>query len=45
MEDKIKELNEIMGNLDLGEATDHSDVSQNFNKNTAADFTTQNSGV
>jgi hypothetical protein len=27
IEDKIKELNEIMGNLDLGEAMDHSDFS------------------
>jgi hypothetical protein len=40
MEDKIKELDEIMENLDLGEAMDHSDFSQNFSKNTAADFTT-----
>jgi hypothetical protein len=28
MEDKIEELDEIMGNLDLGEATNHSDFSQ-----------------
>jgi hypothetical protein len=34
-----------MRNLDLGEAMDHSDFSQNFSKNTAADFTTQNGGV
>jgi hypothetical protein len=40
IEDKIKELDEIMGNLDLGEAMDHSDFSQIFSKNTAADFTT-----
>jgi hypothetical protein len=33
IEDKIKELNEIMGNLDLGEAMDHSDFSQNFSRN------------
>jgi hypothetical protein len=26
-EDKIEELNEIMGNLDLREAVDHSDLS------------------
>jgi hypothetical protein len=40
MEDKIEELDEIMENLNLGEAMDHSDFSQNFSKNTAADFTT-----
>jgi hypothetical protein len=40
MEDKIEELNKIMGNLDLGEAVDHSDVNQFFSKNTAMDFTT-----
>jgi hypothetical protein len=34
-----------MRNLDLGEAMDHSDFRQNFSKNTAADFTTQNGGV
>jgi hypothetical protein len=45
MEDQIEELDEIMGNFDLGEAMDHSDVSQIFSKNTAADFTTQNGGV
>jgi hypothetical protein len=32
MEDTIKELDEIMGNLDLGESMDHSDFSQNFSK-------------
>jgi hypothetical protein len=42
MEDKI---DEIMGNLDLGEAMDHSDFSQNFSKNTATDFTSRNGGV
>jgi hypothetical protein len=40
MEDKIEELDETMENLDLGEAMDHSDFSQKFSKNTAADFTT-----
>jgi hypothetical protein len=45
MEDKIKELDEIMGNLDLGEARYHSDFSQIFSKNTAADFTTRSDGV
>jgi hypothetical protein len=45
MKDKIEELNEIMGNLDLGESMDHSDFSQIFSKNTAADFTTRNGGV
>jgi hypothetical protein len=40
MEDKIKELDEIMGDLDLGEATDHSDFSQIFSKDTTANFTT-----
>jgi hypothetical protein len=34
-----------MGNIDLGEAMDHSDFSQNFSKNTAADFTTRNGSV
>jgi hypothetical protein len=34
-----------MGNLDLGEAMDHSDFSQIFGKNKAANFTTRNSGV
>jgi hypothetical protein len=45
MKDKIEELDEIMGNLDLGEAMDHSDFSLNFSKDTAVDFTTQNGGV
>jgi hypothetical protein len=45
MEDKIEELDKIMGNLNLGEAMDHSDFSQSFSKNTIADFTTQNGGV
>jgi hypothetical protein len=45
MEDKIEEIDEILGNLDLGEAMDHSDFSQNFSRNTAADFTTRNGGV
>jgi hypothetical protein len=45
MEGKIEELDEIMGNLDLGEAMGHSDSSQNFSENTAADFTTRNGGV
>jgi hypothetical protein len=30
MEDKIEELDEIMGNLDLGEAMDHSDFQPKF---------------
>jgi hypothetical protein len=34
-----------MGNLDLGEASDHSDSSQNFGRSIVADFTTQNGGV
>jgi hypothetical protein len=37
-EDKVEELDEIMGNLDLGEAMDHSDVDQE-------DFTTLSGGV
>jgi hypothetical protein len=45
IEDKIEELDKIMENLDLGESTGHSDFSQNFRKNTAADFTTRNGGV
>jgi hypothetical protein len=45
MEDKIEEIDEIMGNLDLGEAMDHSDFYQIFSKDTAADFTTRNGGV
>jgi hypothetical protein len=40
IEDKIKKLDEIMGNLYLGEAMDHSNFSQNFSRNTASDFTT-----
>jgi hypothetical protein len=45
IEDTIEELGEIMGNLDLGEASDHSDSSENFGRSTATDFTTQNGGV
>jgi hypothetical protein len=30
IEDKIKELDEIMGNLDLGEAMDHLDPNQKY---------------
>jgi hypothetical protein len=45
MEEKIEELDKIMGNLDLGEAMDHSDFYQIFSKDTAADFTTRNGGV
>jgi hypothetical protein len=45
IEDTIEELDKIMGNLDLGEASDHSDSSQNFGRNTAADFTTRNGSV
>jgi hypothetical protein len=45
MEEKIEELDEIIGNIDLGEAMDHSDFSQNFSKNTATDFTTRNGCV
>jgi hypothetical protein len=43
----IMELNEIMGNIDLEEASDHSDKgsSQSFGKSAGADFTTQNGGV
>jgi hypothetical protein len=43
----IEELNEIMGNLNLEEASDHLDKgsSQNFGKNATANFTTQNGGV
>jgi hypothetical protein len=42
----IKELEEIMGNLDLEETSDHTNKgsSQNFGKG-AADFTTRNGGV
>jgi hypothetical protein len=45
MEDKIKELDEIMENLDLEEAMDHLDFSQIFSKSMAANFTTRNGGV
>jgi hypothetical protein len=45
MEDKIDKLDKILGNLNLGEAMDHSDFSQNFSRNTAADFITQNGGI
>jgi hypothetical protein len=45
MKDKIEELDEIMENLDLEEAVDHSNFSQNFSKDTTADFTTRNGGV
>jgi hypothetical protein len=45
IEDTIEELDEIMENLDLGESTSHSVFIQNFSKNIAADFTTQNGGV
>jgi hypothetical protein len=45
MKEKIKELVKIMENLDLEEAMDHSDFSQNFTKDTTADFTTRNGGV
>jgi hypothetical protein len=45
IEEKIEELDEIMGNLDLGEAMDHSSFSQIFSKNTLEDFTTRNGGV
>jgi hypothetical protein len=41
----IEELDKIMGNLDLGEAMDHSDFSQNFSRSIATDFTTRNGGV
>jgi hypothetical protein len=45
MKDKIKELDEIMENLDLEEVVDHSDFSQNFSNDTIADLTTRNGGV
>jgi hypothetical protein len=45
IEDKIEELDEIMGNLNLGEAMDHSDYSKNFSRNVAADFATRNGDV
>jgi hypothetical protein len=43
----IKELDEIMENLNLGETSDYSDKgsSGNFGKGTTADFTTQDDGV
>jgi hypothetical protein len=43
----IKELDEIMGNLDLEEASNHSDKgsSQNLGKSATTDFTTRNGGV
>jgi hypothetical protein len=43
----VEELNEIMGNLYLEEASDHSDKgsSQNFGKSATTDFTTHNGGV
>jgi hypothetical protein len=43
----IEELDEIMRNLDLEEASDHSvkGSSQNFGKSATADFTTRNGGV
>jgi hypothetical protein len=44
-EHTIKELDEIMRNLDLGKASDNSDSSQNFRRNTEVDFTTQNGGI
>jgi hypothetical protein len=45
MENTIEELDEIMRNLNLGEAMDHSNFSQNFRINIAADFTTRNGGI
>jgi hypothetical protein len=45
MEDKIKQLDKIMENLDLGEAIDHSDFSQIFSKSTSEDFTIRNGDV
>jgi hypothetical protein len=43
----IEELDEIMGNLDLEETSDHSDKgsSHKFGKGATADFTTRNNGV
>jgi hypothetical protein len=43
----IKELDEIMENLDIEETSDHSDKgsSQNFGKGATSDFTTRNGGV
>jgi hypothetical protein len=40
IEDKIEEINKIMGNLDLGESMGHSDFSQKLSKDTIVDFTT-----
>jgi hypothetical protein len=45
IEDTIEELDEIMRNLDLGEASDHSGSNQNFGRSISADFTTRNVGV
>jgi hypothetical protein len=45
MKDKIKELDEIMENLDLEEEVDHLDFSQNFSNDTTSDLTTRNGGV
>jgi hypothetical protein len=45
MEDAIEELDKIMKNLDLAEAMDHSDFSQNFSRDTTTDFTSRNSDV
>jgi hypothetical protein len=45
MQDKIKELDKIMRNLDIGEAMDHSDFSLDSSKNAAVDFTTRSGGV
>jgi hypothetical protein len=39
MESIVEELDKFMGNLDLGEATDHSDFSQNFSISIASNFT------
>jgi hypothetical protein len=44
-DDTIEEPDEIMRNIYLGEASDHSDSIQNFSRSTAADFTTRNGGV
>jgi hypothetical protein len=46
-ENTIKELDESMENLDLGELLGHSDKgsSENSGKNTIADFTTRSGGV
>jgi hypothetical protein len=47
IESKIKELGEIMENLDLGESSGTSDRGsiQNFDSQTTADFTTRSCGV